>query len=180
MIRAGIIGASGYTGGELTRILLNHPSVEIGCLYSNTHKGKKVSDVHRDLTGETDLVFINTVDTANLDVLFLCLPHGKSREFLDSISIRTGLKIIDLSQDFRLSGKNTFNGGAFTYGLPEAFRQQIKSSEYIANPGCFATAIQLALLPLASAGLMKNAVHVNATTGSTGAGTELVKTTGYT
>jgi N-acetyl-gamma-glutamyl-phosphate reductase len=180
MVRAGVIGASGYTGGELVRLLLNHPFVEIGFVYSSTHSKEKITNVHKDLVGETDLVFSESINTDKLDVLFLCLPHGNSQNFLDSINIHADLKIIDLSNDFRLSQKNSFKEITFKYGLPEVFRNEIRNSNYISNPGCFATAVQLALLPLASKKLLRSPIHVNATTGSTGAGYELKETTGFT
>ncbi len=180
MVRAGIIGASGYTGGELVRLLLNHPSVEIGCVFSSTHSKEKLSNIHKDLTGETDLIFSDTIKTEEMDIIFLCLPHGSSRDFLGSINIHPELKIIDLSNDFRLSEKKTFKEITFSYGLPEAFRNEIKNSKYVSNPGCFATAVQLALLPLASKHKLKSPIHINATTGSTGAGSELKATSAFT
>lgn len=169
MIKAGIIGGSGYTGGELIRILLNHPSVEINFVYSTTRAGKKVTAAHPDLLGVTGLEFSSTVNP-DIDVVFLCLGHGNSSKFLKENTFSTATKIIDLSNDFRLKNDARFDGKDFTYGLPELHKSKIQKSQFIANPGCFATAIQLALLPLAKEGLLGNAIHVNAITGSTGAG----------
>lgn len=164
-IKAGIIGAAGYTGGELIRILLNHPKVTIDFCYSRSQNGKFVSDIHTDLCGDTELVFTNEINT-NIDVLFLCLPHGEAKQFLEKNSFSPTAKIIDLSNDFRL--KN--NANDFIYGLPELNKNKIKSSKHTANPGCFATAIQLALLPLANQNLLQSDIHISAITGSTGAG----------
>ena len=179
MIKAGIAGVSGYTGGELIRLLINHPDVDIECVYSSTYRDQKISTIHKDLVGDTDLVFSDKININKIDILFLCLPHGKSRNFLEALNLNNDLKIIDLSNDYRLDGKNLFKGNRFVYGLPEANRELIKIAKYLANPGCFATAIQLSLLPLAANNLIKSPVHVNATTGSTGAGSELVETTGF-
>lgn len=175
MIKAGIIGAAGYTGGELIRILLNHPKVEIDFCFSRSQNGKKISDVHTDLYGDTELVFTNEISSA-IDVIFLCLPHGEARPFLEKNNFSPATKIIDLSNDFRL--KKDANG--FIYGLPELNKKQIQHANHIANPGCFATAIQLALLPLASEQLLKNEIHVSAITGSTGAGVSLNGATHFT
>lgn len=172
MIKAGIIGGSGYTGGELIRILLNHPETEIDFVYSTTRAGKPIASAHPDLLGLTDLKFSGEVNP-NVDVVFLCLGHGNSTTFLNENPFSTSTKIIDLSNDFRLQADSTFNGKRFIYGLPELNKSSIQSAEAIANPGCFATAIQLALLPLAKAGLLNNEVHINAVTGSTGAGVGL-------
>ncbi len=169
MIKAGIIGGSGYTGGELIRLLLHHPNAEIDFVYSTTRAGKPITSAHQDLLGLTDLVFTGTINS-KVDVVFLCLGHGNSTKFLEENSFESHTKVIDLSNDFRLSADATFGGKTFVYGLPELNKKTIQSSHAIANPGCFATAIQLALLPLAKAGLLKNEVHVNAITGSTGAG----------
>lgn len=173
---AGIVGAAGYTGGETIRLLLNHPQVEILSVHSRSNAGKSVHAVHTDLLGETDLVFTDKLSD-EMDVLFLCLGHGESKKFLESNSIGEGIKIIDLSQDFRLG--ESFNGTSFVYGLPELNREQIRSAKYIANPGCFATAIQLGLLPLAANGLLTE-VHVTGITGSSGAGQKLQETTHFT
>lgn len=169
MIKVGIIGGSGYTGGELIRLLLNHPAVEIGFVHSSTRAGKAITTAHADLQGQTSLAFTDTVDT-DIDVVFLCLGHGNSNQFLQAHAFSEKTIIIDLSNDFRLRVDSTFNGSTFVYGLPEINREQISDAKHIANPGCFATAIQLALLPLAAAGFLKDDVHINAVTGSTGAG----------
>ena len=169
MIKAGIIGGSGYTGGELIRILLNHPAAEIDFVYSTTRAGKKVTSAHPDLLGTTDLEFTGNVNL-NVNVVFLCLGHGNSTAFLKEHSFSTDTIIIDLSNDFRLVADANFDGKQFVYGLPELNKSEIENAKYIANPGCFATAIQLALLPLAKANLLENEVHINAVTGSTGAG----------
>tara|TARA_R110000765_G_scaffold70980_4_gene137794 strand:+ start:1951 stop:2925 length:975 start_codon:yes stop_codon:yes gene_type:complete len=169
MIKAGIIGGSGYTGGELIRILLNHPAAEIDFVYSTTRAGKKVTTAHPDLLGTTNLEFTGNVNL-NVNVVFLCLGHGNSTAFLKEHSFSTDTIIIDLSNDFRLVADANFDGKQFVYGLPELNKSEIENAKYIANPGCFATAIQLALLPLAKAKLLENEVHINAVTGSTGAG----------
>ena len=169
MIKAGIIGGSGYTGGELIRLLLQHPALTIDFVFSTTKAGKPLTSAHPDLLGQTVLEFSDTVNTS-VDVVFLCLGHGNSTKFLNGHAFSTSTKIIDLSNDFRLAGDATWKDREFVYGLPELNRNRIESADTIANPGCFATAIELALLPLAEAGLLQNEVHVNATTGSTGAG----------
>ncbi len=169
MIKAGIIGGSGYTGGELIRILLNHPEVTIDFVYTTTRAGKKITTAHPDLLGVTDITFTGDVNL-NVDVVFLCLGHGNSTTFLNANDFSVNTKIIDLSNDFRLNADAVLNGKEFIYGLPETNKEKIKSANYIANPGCFATAIQLGLLPLAKAGLLDNEIHINAVTGSTGAG----------
>ncbi|MGB0930097.1 MAG: N-acetyl-gamma-glutamyl-phosphate reductase [Chitinophagales bacterium] len=168
-IKIGIVGGAGYTAGELLRILLQHPNAQIIWIHSNSHANEAVYSVHQDLLGETDLHFSSTINF-NIDALFLCSGHGKSKEFLELyqavIEEKKGLKIIDLSSDFR--HKRT--GNDFIYGLPELQREQIQQQSKVANPGCFATTIQLALLPLAKEQLLKNSVHIQAITGSTGAG----------
>ena len=169
MIKAGIIGGSGYTGGELIRILLNHPATDIDFVYSTTRAGKKITTAHPDLLGITDLEFTGNVNL-NVDVVFLCLGHGNSTAFIKEHAFSTDTKIIDLSNDFRLQADAEIDGKQFVYGLPELNKTEIEHAQYIANPGCFATAIQLALLPLAKANLLENEVHINAVTGSTGAG----------
>ena len=169
MIKAAIIGGSGYTGGELIRILLNHPATEIDFVYSTTRAGKRVTTAHPDLLGVTDLEFTGNINL-NVDVVFLCLGHGNSTAFLKEHDFSSDTKIIDLSNDFRLHEDADFDGKQFVYGLPELNKTEIENAQYIANPGCFATAIQLALLPLAKANLLENEVHINAVTGSTGAG----------
>lgn len=165
MIKAGIIGGAGYTAGELLRILLNHPEAKIDFIHSSSNFGKKVYEVHKDLVGDTDLNF-SEIDLNKVDVVFLCMGHGKSKEFFEKNQIPENLKIIDLSHDFRL--KATANG--FVYGLPELNKEAIKKAKYIANPGCFATCIELAILPLAKNKLINDEIHVNGITGSTGAG----------
>ena len=164
-IRVGIVGGAGYTGGELIRILLNHPETQIKYIQSGSHNGQPVSFVHPDLLGDTYLVFSN-IDLENTDVIFLCSGHGKSIGFMAQNNIPERIKVIDLSHDFRLKRE----GNDFIYGLPELNRDLIKRANRIANPGCFATAIQLAILPLAAAGLLKDEIHITAITGSTGAG----------
>jgi len=178
MINVGIIGGSGYTGGELIRLLIQHPQVEIKFVYSTTRAGTKVSATHTDLLGQTELLFSDEVDH-NIDLVYLCLGHGNSTKFLQKHPFSKATKIIDLSNDFRLEANSSFGGKDFVYGLPELNRDKIKKAKYIANPGCFATAIQLALLPLAKANLLDKEVHVNATTGSTGAGVGLSPTTHF-
>jgi len=178
MIKAGIIGGSGYTGGELIRLLIYHPQVEITFVYSTTRAGTKVSATHSDLLGQTELLFGDEVDH-DIDLVFLCLGHGNSTKFLQKHLFSKDTKIIDLSNDFRLEANSSFQGRDFVYGLPELNRDKIQHSKYVANPGCFATAIQLALLPLTKAQLLDKEVHVNATTGSTGAGVGLSPTTHF-
>jgi len=164
-IQAGIMGAAGYTGGELIRILLNHPGTELVFAHSKSNSGKPVSNVHTDLIGDTDLLFTDKISD-NIDVLFLCVAHGDAAEIMKKLRFADTVKIIDLSQDFRLK---TF-AGDFVYGLTELNRDRIRKARHVANPGCFATAIQLALLPLAVAGKLNGELHVHAVTGSTGAG----------
>ncbi len=166
MIKVGIIGGAGYTAGELLRILLNHPEAEIIFVQSSSNAGNLISDVHDDLLGETDLKFTTEMPLETVDVVFLCMGHGKSVEFMQMNSLPESLKVIDLSHDFRLKRA----GNNFVYGLPELNLGKIKTAKYIANPGCFATGIQLALLPLAENKLLDGEVHVQAITGSTGAG----------
>jgi len=167
-IKVGIVGGAGYTGGELLRLLLNHLYAEIAFINSGSNAGNPVSKIHADLIGETDLLF--TADLSNdIDVLFLCVGHGDAAKFLAANSIDEKIKIIDLSQDFRLLNKATTGNRTFVYGLPELNKEAIRSAKNIANPGCFATAIQLGLLPLAKAGLL-NEVYTTGITGSTGAG----------
>jgi N-acetyl-gamma-glutamyl-phosphate reductase len=175
MVKVGIIGGAGYTAGELLRILLNHPQAKVTYIHSTSNAGKNVSDIHTDLLGDTDLLFSAEYNFVGLDVIFLCMGHGKSVEFMKSVSLPENMKVIDMSADFRLNNK----GNSFIYGLPELNLETIKKAKYIANPGCFATGIQLAVLPLAAAGLIKEEIHVNAITGSTGAGQSLSKTTHF-
>lgn len=169
MIKAGIIGGSGYTGGELIRILLHHPEAEIDFVYSTTRAGKTVVTAHPDLLGSTEMEFTGSINP-DVDVVFLCLGHGNSSKFLKENHFSNTTMIIDLSNDFRLKEDAVFEGMKFVYGLPELKKSEIQKADYIANPGCFATTIQLGLLPLAKAGLLTNDVHINAVTGSTGAG----------
>jgi N-acetyl-gamma-glutamyl-phosphate reductase len=178
MITIGIIGGSGYTAGELIRILMFHPNAKLDFVYSTTNAGKPLSVAHQDLMGDIEMNFTDTVNP-NVDVLFLCLGHGKSISFLENNSFSDTTKIIDLGNDFRLTKDKEFNGKSFVYGLPELNKPDIKNAQYIANPGCFATAIQLALLPLAADGLLSEDVHINATTGSTGAGVGLASTSHF-
>ncbi len=179
MIQAGIIGGAGYTAGELIRLLLNHPEVNLNFIYSTSNAGNKISDIHQDLVGDSALKFSNVVNP-NVDVLFLCLGHGNSKAFLEAHQFSSQTKIIDLSNDFRLEKDQNFKGKSFIYGLPELQKSVIKNADYIANPGCFATAIQLALLPLAAAQKLNDEIHINAVTGATGAGTALSETTHFT
>lgn len=174
-IKVAIAGGTGYTGGELFRILLNHPNVEIVAATTTSSEGTPVASVHRDLIGETDLCFGTELNAP--DVVFLCLGHGISRQFVDTHELKASCRIIDLGNDFRLDGD--YAGRRFVYGLCESAREQIRSAHDIANPGCFATAIQLALLPLASAGLINDEIHVTAVTGSTGAGKKPGETTHF-
>ncbi len=171
-IKIGIAGGAGYTGGELIRILLNHPNAEIVFVNSKSKSGNLVSSIHTDLIGDTQLAFTDAISN-DIDVLFLCLGHGESKKWLDGNSIDSKIKIIDLSQDYRIANTD------FVYGLPELNKEVIKEANKIANPGCFATCIQLALLPLAANGLLKNDIHVSATTGSTGAGQSLTATSHF-
>lgn len=168
MIKAGIIGGAGYTAGELLRILVNHPEVEIAFVQSSSQSGKPVGSIHDDLIFETDLVF--TEEQGQADVVFLCQGHGRAKAFLLENTVDESTKVIDLSQDFRHQENATLGHRSFVYGLPELNRQKITESDSIANPGCFATAIQLALLPLAQESKLNDEVHVHAVTGSTGAG----------
>lgn len=174
-IRVAIAGGTGYTGGELFRILLNHPNVEIVAATTTSSEGTPVDSVHRDLIGETDLRFGTELNDP--DVIFLCLGHGISRQFVDSHEIGPDCRIIDLGNDFRLDGD--YAGRQFVYGLCESARKEISKAHDVANPGCFASAIQLAVLPLAAAGLIKDEIHVTAITGSTGAGKKPGETTHF-
>ena len=174
MIRVGILGAAGYTGGELIRLLLNHPKAEIVFANSESNAGNLVSDVHEGLVGETDLRFTAEMPFEEVDVVFFCFGHGKSEQFLKEHSIPANVKIIDLAQDFRIKGSHDY-----VYGLPETHRDQIRKAQHLANPGCFATCIQLALLPALSAGIISGDIHVNGITGSTGAGQKPGATTHF-
>ena len=173
MVKVGIVGGAGYTAGELLRILINHPAVQVTQVVSGSHPGEPVALVHEGLFGDTDLKFCDKLDINDLDVLFLCGAHGKSREFWACNAAPAGLKVIDLAQDFR------DQSDGYVYGLPEWQRERIKGASKVANPGCFATAIQLALLPLASAGLLDKDVEITAVTGSTGAGVKLGATSHF-
>lgn len=180
-IKAGIIGGAGYTGGELLRLLINHPHVEIAFINSKSNAGNPIYQVHADLVGETALQFsddLSALGDGSVDVLFLCVGHGDARKFLTEYAVNDKIKIIDLSQDFRLSPKSGIGNRQFVYGLPELNKEQIKKAHDIANPGCFATGIQLGLLPLAKAGLLKS-VYTTGITGSTGAGQGLSATSHF-
>jgi N-acetyl-gamma-glutamyl-phosphate reductase len=179
MLEVGIIGGAGYTAGELIRLLLNHPETNLNFVYSTSNAGNKIYKVHQDLIGTTALLFTSEINP-DVDVLFLCLGHGNSTSFLQKSTFSKKTKIIDLSTDFRLLADKNFEGKEFVYGLPELQKETIKKAKYIANPGCFATALQLAILPLAANGLLLNDVHINAVTGATGAGTSLSASTHFT
>jgi N-acetyl-gamma-glutamyl-phosphate reductase len=178
-IQTGIIGGAGYTGGELIRLLLHHPQADIAFVHSNSNAGNPVSSVHKDLLGDTELLFTDAL-SQDIDVLFLCLGHGEARKFLTANAISDSIRIIDLSQDFRLTENegNQFSNRHFVYGLPELNKALIQTADNIANPGCFATTIQLGLLPLAKAGLLGD-VHTTGITGSTGAGQGLSSTSHF-
>ncbi len=179
MIQVGIIGGAGYTAGELIRLLMFHKETDINFVYSTSNAGNKISKVHQDLEGSINLIFTDTINP-NVNVLFLCLGHGNSVKFLKANVFSDTTKIIDLGNDFRLENDKKFDNKTFVYGLPELQKELIKKANYIANPGCFATAIQLALLPLAHHNLITSDVHVNAVTGATGAGTSLSESTHFT
>ena len=176
-IKVGIIGGAGYTGGELIRLLIHHPGVSVSFIHSRSNAGKPVHSVHQDLIGDTDLKFSGELNE-DIDVLFLCLGHGESKKFLEENNIAEKVKIIDLANDFRLNLKSEIRNRKFIYGLPELNREQIKKANNVANPGCFATTIQLGLLPLAKAGLLKY-VYTTGITGSTGAGQSLSATSHF-
>ena len=175
MVKVGIIGGAGYTAGELCRILLNHPEAKIEFINSSSNAGNRITDVHEGLYGETDLVFTDALPLEEVDVIFFCFGHGKSEEFLQTHRVPAGVKIIDLAQDFRLATP----GNDYVYGLPELNREAIEKAAHVANPGCFATCIQLGLLPLAAHGLLNGDIAVNAITGSTGAGVKPGSTTHF-
>jgi N-acetyl-gamma-glutamyl-phosphate reductase len=175
MIKAGIIGGSGYTAGEMIRLLLHHPEAEISFVFSTSKAGEPVASVHQDLIGDTDMDFSGEI-SSDIDVLFLCTGHGNSRDILKEHAIPDDIKVIDLSRDFRLSESNYFGDREFIYGLPELQKDKIQAAENIANPGCYATGLQLALLPLAAHSALKDEVHMHGITGSTGAGSSLSKT----
>jgi N-acetyl-gamma-glutamyl-phosphate reductase len=175
MVKVGIVGAAGYAAGELIRILVNHPQAEIVFANSASNAGNLFSDVHEGLFGDTDMRFTDELPLDKIDVLFICLGHGKSAEFLGKHSVPAGVKIIDFAQDFRIAAP----GNDYVYGLPETHRSLIAGAQHVANPGCFATCIQLALLPLAKAGALNGDVVINALTGSTGAGVKPQATTHF-
>ena len=175
MVRVGILGAAGYTGGELIRLLLNHPEAEIVFANSESNAGNPVADVHEGLYGDTELCFTSEMPFDSVDVVFFCFGHGKSEAFLKEHSIPENVKIVDLAQDFRLEAPDH----DYVYGLPEINKERIAKAQHVANPGCFATCIQLGLLPAASMGLIKGSVAVNAITGSTGAGQKATATTHF-
>ncbi|MFM7671551.1 MAG: N-acetyl-gamma-glutamyl-phosphate reductase [Bacteroidota bacterium] len=177
-IKVGILGAAGYTGGELIRILLNHPFAEIEFAHSRSQAGKSLYAVHADLLGDTHLCFTDALTLDSVDVLFLCLGHGESRDFLVKHALPDSLRIIDLTTDFRHQNSNTLHQQSFVYGLTELNRDRIKQARFVANPGCFATAIQLGLLPLAKAGQLPE-IHTTGITGSTGAGQSLSHSTHF-
>ena len=180
-IKVGIIGGAGYTGGELIRLLVHHPKADISFAFSRSNGGKKVSEVHTDLIGDTDLIFTSdheSINKSDIDVLFLCVGHGEAKKFLTETKINDRIKIIDLSQDFRLKSNSKFEKREFVYGLPELNKEQILKAKNIANPGCFATGIQLGLLPLAKEGLLDE-VYTTGITGSTGAGQGLSPTSHF-
>ena len=174
MLKIGILGAAGYTGGELIRLLINHPEAEIVFANSESNAGNKVYDVHEGLLGDTELTFTDEMPFDKVDVVFFCFGHGKSEQFLKEHEIPAHVKIIDLAQDFRIKGNHDY-----VYGLPEINKAEIAQCQHLANPGCFATCIQLGLLPAAKHGLITNDVSVNAITGSTGAGQKPVATTHF-
>lgn len=176
-IKVGIIGGAGYTGGELIRLLINHPNAEVSFIHSKSNAGNPVYKVHQDLIGETDLTFTGELSD-DVDVLFLCLGHGDSKKFLSENSISDKIKIIDLANDFRLAKDASFGSKQFVYGLPELQKDKIKTATNLANPGCFATAIQVGLLPLAKVGLLDE-IYTTGITGSTGAGQSLSNTSHF-
>lgn len=176
-IKVGIIGGAGYTGGELIRLLINHPSSKLSFIHSRSNAGEPVYKVHQDLVGETEIKFTGELSN-DVDVLFLCLGHGESKKFLAENAIDEKIKVIDLANDFRLANSSTVGDRKFIYGLPELNKEQIKTANNIANPGCFATTLQLGLLPLAKAGLLKD-VYTTGITGSTGAGQSLSATSHF-
>ncbi|CAA0208211.1 N-acetyl-gamma-glutamyl-phosphate reductase [Tenacibaculum maritimum] len=178
MIQVGVVGGAGYTAGELIRLLHSHTKVQLNFVYSTSYAGNQISEVHQDLIGDLDKKFVRKIDK-EVDVVFLCLGHGKSKTFLKEHIFSETTKIIDLSNDFRLEKERLFKEKSFIYGLPELSVKAIGKANYIANPGCFATAIQLAILPLAINKLLKDDLHINAVTGATGAGTSLSKTTHF-
>ena len=178
MIKVGIIGGAGYTGGEAIRLLINHPEVELSFVQSTSNAGNYIYKVHTDLLGDTDMKFAEQMST-DVDVLFLCVGHGDARKFMESHELPETVRVIDLSQDFRLDAGHTIGSREFVYGLSEKNIDEISKAKNIANPGCFATALQLGMLPLAAAGLLTDDVHISAATGSTGAGQKLAATSHF-
>ena len=179
-VKVGILGAAGYTGGELIRVLLNHPEAEIVFANSESNAGNIVSDVHEGLIGDTDLKFTDEMPFDKVDVVFFCFGHGKSEAFLKEHKIPENVKIIDLAQDFRVKSEELrVKNYNFIYGLPETHKSMIKGCQHLANPGCFATCIQLAMLPALKAGIISGDIHVNGITGSTGAGQKPGATTHF-
>ena len=174
MVRVGILGAAGYTGGELIRLLINHPQAEIVFANSESNAGNRICGVHEGLMGETDMRFTAEMPFGEVDVVFFCFGHGKSRAFLQEHTIPSHVRIIDLAQDFRIAGEHDY-----VYGLPETHRQEISTCMHLANPGCFATCIQLGLLPALKAGIISGDIHTNGITGSTGAGQKPGATTHF-
>ena len=174
MVRVGILGAAGYTGGELIRLLINHPQAEIVFANSESNAGNLICDVHEGLMGEADMRFTAEMPFGEVDVVFFCFGHGESRAFLQEHTIPSHVKIIDLAQDFRIAGEHDY-----VYGLPETHRQEISTCMHLANPGCFATCIQLGLLPALKAGIISGDIHTNGITGSTGAGQKPGATTHF-
>ena len=177
-IKTGIIGGAGYTGGELTRLLIHHPYVTVSFIHSRSNAGNLVSSVHQDLLGETNLEFTSELSD-DVDVMFLCVGHGEAKKFIGENKISDKVKLIDLSQDFRLEPNSVSDKREFVYGLPELNKEKIRTADNIANPGCFATAVQLGLLPLAKAGLLTEEVYTTGITGSTGAGQSLSSTSHF-
>jgi N-acetyl-gamma-glutamyl-phosphate reductase len=176
-LKVGIVGGAGYTGGELIRLLINHPAADISFIHSKSNSGNPVTHVHADLAGDTDLLFTGELDN-NIDVLFLCVGHGEAKKFIEENPIAEHIRIIDLSQDFRLKKNASFNNRQFVYGLPELNKHEIASAKNIANPGCFATSIQLGLLPLADKSML-NSIYTTGITGSTGAGQGLTSSSHF-
>jgi N-acetyl-gamma-glutamyl-phosphate reductase len=177
IIKVGIVGGAGYTGGELIRLMIRHQGVAISFIHSRSNAGNPVYSVHQDLIGETDLQFTNELKD-DIDVLFLCVGHGEAKKFLSNNKVADHIRIIDLSQDFRLNSNALFGSRTFTYGLPELNKEKIRKADNIANPGCFATAIQMGLLPLAKTG-WSDEVNTTGITGSTGAGQGLSSTSHF-
>ena len=179
MIKVGIIGGAGYTAGELLRLLVHHPQAEIVFVHSKSNTGAYINSVHSDLEGDTDLIFTDTLEFDKIDILFLCTGHGDAKKFIEETQLPDNLKIIDLSQDFRWGANPNASEQGWVYGLTELNHDKIEHAQFVANPGCFATAIQSAILPLAKAGVLIEDIHVTAITGSTGAGQKPTDTTHF-